>query len=376
MKRKFAVAGAICALSLGLLVTSCNKEVNKVKPITTVTITNKEKLQSEWHVAQANRLIEFDVDSQDVNVLEALTNGDIKFESTNNEVLVVSGKYISAVKEGEATVKASVKTKDENGETVFKVTDEVKITVDKKLEFKKDNKVYNVSDILNVEENNFYQYTVKGKIKKLLGKNKDGDKYGNMVLEDLNDSNKTIRVYGSTSDANSFSYNDVKCEYTFTNPKDYLTNEYTKGLKVGDEVVIRALVTKNKDEKVIQGVVYYDVETIYTLNFDKTKTYYVYGVVSDYTSYKGVKNKDFTAYGNFYLKGGDASIMVYGSTYNKEALLPNGDTYKIVNDKQFLTNEYTSKLKLEDTVYMKVVRCDYKGTAQISGEIVNIDYKA
>ena len=60
------------------------------------------------------------------------------------------------------------------------------------------------------------------------------DKYGNMTLTDgAND----LTVYGSTATASALAWNDSDA-YVFTNPQDFMTNDATKDLNVGDTVEV------------------------------------------------------------------------------------------------------------------------------------------
>lgn len=55
--------------------------------------------------------------------------------------------------------------------------------------------------------------------------------YGNMFVTD---GTNTIQVYGATAGSSSISWTGTKLK--FSNPKDFLTNEVTSGLKAGDKI--------------------------------------------------------------------------------------------------------------------------------------------
>ena len=104
------------------------------------------------------------------------------------------------------------------------------------------------------EENKAKKFVGKAKIKGI-----KGDKYGNLWFEvpesiaaDYKDG---LIVYGSTATASAITWDGVNEQYTFNNPKDYLTNDLTKNLVAGQEIdveLIRADFVK--DEKVTKEV--------------------------------------------------------------------------------------------------------------------------
>ncbi|MBP5694964.1 MAG: Ig-like domain-containing protein [Bacilli bacterium] len=79
-------------------------------------------------------------------------------------------------------------------------------------------------------------YKSKGVITKWYQTNTNGTQYGNFYVKD--DSTDTeVLVYGATAQENKISYNyNGSGKYTIGNPKDFLTNDATKDLKIGDEV--------------------------------------------------------------------------------------------------------------------------------------------
>ena len=105
------------------------------------------------------------------------------------------------------------------------------------------------------EENKAKKFVGKAKIKGI-----KGDKYGNLWFEvpesiaaDYKDG---LIVYGSTATTTAITWDGVNEQYTFNNPKDYLTNDLTKNLVVGQEIdveLIRADFTK--DDVVTKEVV-------------------------------------------------------------------------------------------------------------------------
>ncbi len=65
----------------------------------------------------------------------------------------------------------------------------------------------------------------------------DAGKYGNLYVKDS--SGNTILVYGTTAGDSAIAWTGSK--FAFTNPKDFLSNEITSGLKKGDKIRFTAI---------------------------------------------------------------------------------------------------------------------------------------
>ena len=108
-----------------------------------------------------------------------------------------------------------------------------------------------VTEFVGLENNKKNAYNVKATIKAF----KSGDtkdKYGNMTITD---GTTDVAIYGSSATATALAW-DGAGEYAFTNPQDFLTNETTSALKVGDEItmkLIRADYTNKDGVTTIQG---------------------------------------------------------------------------------------------------------------------------
>lgn len=108
-----------------------------------------------------------------------------------------------------------------------------------------------VTEFIALENNKNNAYTVKANIKAF----KDGetkDEYGNMTITD---GTTDLAIYGSSATVTALAWDNAEA-YAFTNPKDFLTNEITKDLKVGDEItmkLIRSDYIKDGVTKAIQG---------------------------------------------------------------------------------------------------------------------------
>lgn len=111
-----------------------------------------------------------------------------------------------------------------------------------------------VSNVMSYENSKATAYNVVGKLSKWSGTATDGGSYGNFYLQDLTDATKEVLVYGATNTAAAMTYDEGKAVYTFTNPKDYLTNDFTKGLKIGDIVSMKVFRCDYKGTVEVNGI--------------------------------------------------------------------------------------------------------------------------
>ena len=80
-----------------------------------------------------------------------------------------------------------------------------------------------------------YIYEVTATIKSWATNKPGATEYGDMVVTD--ESGLEVAVYGATAQDGKISYNyNGSGKYSIGNPKDWLTNEVTKDLKVGDKI--------------------------------------------------------------------------------------------------------------------------------------------
>jgi uncharacterized protein YjdB len=220
-------------------------------------------------------------------------------------------------------------------------------------------------------------YVISGKVKAWSGTNTDGSKYGNFTLTDgTND----IVVYGATATASALAWNDADGVYKYTNAKDFLTNDYTKAIKVGDELNVIAvrqvvkgvievsIIIRSIGAVIVPNAALMTTDEVQAVSNDAFHTYLVKGKI---TAWKGT-NTDGTAYGNLSIKSegatGDA-LVVYGLTANENAMSITASSGKmyLTNPKDFLTNGATKSLAVGDEITILAYRADYSGSKQISG---------
>lgn len=385
-KRKFK--GIILATSLlafsAIAITGCTPpevvvpptpEPDAVLDVTTIAIENKEGLQAEWREGETDRDIRLKFDKA-VNVSEALQNGSLKIESSSASV-VVNGKYLSAVKKGTAKITVTANLKDNK-----KITDTVEITVSES--FVEPTPIATtIPEILETpfDENAVPQniYTVKGKITGYQSGKDTFSDYGNFVMADLADPTKEITVYGATMDQSKLVFEKTG-KWTFTNPKDFLTNSASKAIKIGDTLSMKVIRADYKGTPQIQGAILgiNDAEAVPTVSqilglpADDTKLVKVKGKISQYNS----GQSDFTKYGNFFLadlEDPSKEILIYGATFEESALALGEDgKYTFVNPKNFLDDPLAKDLKLGDVIEMNGFRLDYNDVKEYNGVITKV----
>ena len=266
------------------------------------------------------------------------------------------------------------------------------------------------------------KYTVTGKVvlwgNKLTSTDVAPGQYGNFVLE--GEDGSKIVVYGATATASALTFDTTTGKYTYVNPKDFLTNELTSTIAVGDTVelvVVRtsfnsnpqlnAIVTKvtkaepeehthtecptcglctaedcdgTAEEKcaghyVEPEVANKTVAELIALTTEMDAKYTVTGKVVLWGNKLTSTDVAPGQYGNFVLEGEDGSkIVVYGATATASALTFDTTTgkYTYVNPKDFLTNELTSTIAVGDTVELVVVRTSFNSNPQLNAIVTKV----
>lgn len=364
--KKRLVLTMLCALTLGSIGTSlvsCGNTPVVVAPaVTAAAITNKDVLQAKWKVGQDNRRVSLSSTPDGSNVADALADGTVKLESSDANVVAILGQYVVPVGAGTATVSVKVTTTDKDGKATTNTTDSVDITV--LAADAADYNILNVSDVLEKDNNKKYAFSVVGKIQKWT-KGTDGAIYGNFYLEDIKDPTKSIQVYGATASTSALTYSSTDETYSFTNPKDFLSNEVTKKLAVGDTVYCYVIRADYNGTKEVNAIVSNSVSEVIAYENSAATVYNVTGKLSSWKA-----GTDGGTYGNFYisdLADSTKSILVYGATTDSTALAydSTNSVYKFTNPKNWLLNDITSKITIGDTLNLRVIRADYKGTLEL-----------
>ncbi len=362
--------------------------------ITSITIANKEDLAEEWHLGDEERRLSISV-SPEINVLEEVLYDGLSIVSGNPSVLSVHGIYLYPMAIGEATITVSYQG----------ISDSCNLTVlsergEPDYARKTLTEVMAITDLVESGSNKYSKEAFMGKVKvATLGNRSDGtkpaDKYGNMWVTDptsSEDSPEVVQVYGSSASTTSLSYSLADKFYKFSNPQDYLLNEATSGIQVGDVldvIMIRAdyktakeisVVIRAINGKVIANRIATTDEILATKLSNNVKKEIV-SVTGTITGWKDASTTDGTKYGIFYIQSENAEgdpLYVYGATATLEQAGEDGSVFntisinddgslKFSNPKDFLTNAATKDLAIGDEVTVTGFRCDYQGTIEING---------
>ena len=101
------------------------------------------------------------------------------------------------------------------------------------------------------------KYTVTGKVvlwgKSFTSTDVAPGQYGNFVLE--GEDGSKIVVYGATATASALTFNTTTGKYTYVNPKDFLTNELTSTIAVGDTVELVVVRTSYNSNPQLNAIV-------------------------------------------------------------------------------------------------------------------------
>ena len=94
-----------------------------------------------------------------------------------------------------------------------------------------------IAEFVALENSKAKAYVVEGTVKSWKTAEAEKDKYGNMIITDgTND----LTIYGATVTASALAW-DNSSAYSFRNPQDFLTNEQTAALAVGDTVTMKLI---------------------------------------------------------------------------------------------------------------------------------------
>ena len=94
-----------------------------------------------------------------------------------------------------------------------------------------------LKEFIDGENTKALAYNVKATIKSWKDATSDKDQFGNMVLTDgTND----LVIYGASATATALAWDNAGA-YSFTNPKDFLTNEITSALNKGTEITMKLI---------------------------------------------------------------------------------------------------------------------------------------
>lgn len=129
-----------------------------------------------------------------------------------------------------------------------------------------------MDDATNKEASYKITVIVLGWGKSLTSYDTTANKYGNMIVSDLEGLNKIV-VFGATATISALVWDSTNGKYTYTNKQDFLTNAITKSINIGDTlelIVIRdsyngntqlnAIVTKVTPKPAVTSNIVFDLD--------------------------------------------------------------------------------------------------------------------
>jgi hypothetical protein len=270
MNKRLLTITAIFALGLSTPATlmACGETPAVVS---SSSIKNGEDLKEPWRVGETSREVEIATEGAHINVLKCLKEGKLTIESNNPAAVLVSSKMLYPQGAGAATITVTYNangvvkagegvTEEQLATNKVDTIDLVVMEQEKEPDYIAGKKLGDLMGIaqseLVADGSNFRgkeAYLLKVKVAEL-GANADGsvavNEYGNMWVTDEKGENKT-QVYGSTASISGLSYQKSLKAYKFFNPKDYIKNADTKGIKKGDALDVIAIRADYKTTKEI-----------------------------------------------------------------------------------------------------------------------------
>lgn len=241
-----------------------------------------------------------------------------------------------------------------------------------------------VSDVIAAENSKETAYYVTGKVKYVCDSKQNEiesiNAYGDLILEDLDDSSQSIFVYGLSANFRALSYDGDNQVFKFSNKKDAATDSVLSKVKKGDTITIAAIRSDYGDTKELVGVlssVNFEranaqeatIEEILESEGASSKSLAGRYLFSSTATVKTLKNDQ---YGNMTLvDDNDNEVTVYGATASENKISFNFKDswrYSISNPKDWLTNETSAAIKEGDKISFTCCRCDYKGAIQLALE--------
>ena len=207
---------------------------------------------------------------------------DVKWSSGDTSVATIDESTGVLTPVGVGTVVITATCSTDSTATATKT-----ITVWKEPDVVSDKKVAEVATLATKEDKTTL-YQVTGYISAWVGTSTNGTQYGNYYLKDLDTTaNSSLYVYGSSADTTGLTYDYSTTSYTFTNPRDFLSNETTKGIgsTLGYRVTIKGYIRKdNSGNFALTGVItaLQDPVTFTVLDIDTKNAKTVYNLLDEF----------------------------------------------------------------------------------------------
>lgn len=191
---------------------------------------------TELSTSYGNATFKITVDGKTILVFRAKNEGNQNFTSTDDlyvgDEVVIYGNITNY----NGTLEITNCYVVSNNKVARPEPIEEPEVVDKTLQ-----EIIDMDDATNKEASYKITVIVLGWGKSLTSYDTTANKYGNMIVSDLESLNKIV-VFGATATISALVWDSTNGKYTYTNKQDFLTNAITKSINIGDTlelIVIR-----------------------------------------------------------------------------------------------------------------------------------------
>ena len=222
---------------------------------------------TELSTSYGNATFKITVDGKTILVFRAKNEGNQNFTSTDDlyvgDEVVIYGNITNY----NGTLEITNCYVVSNNKVARPEPIEEPEVVDKTLQ-----EIIDMDDATNKEASYKITVIVLGWGKSLTSYDATANKYGNMIVSDLEGLNKIV-VFGATATISALVWDSTNGKYTYTNKQDFLTNAITKSINIGDTlelIVIRdsyngntqlnAIVTKVTPKPVVTSNIVFDLD--------------------------------------------------------------------------------------------------------------------
>ena len=222
---------------------------------------------TELSTSYGNATFKITVDGKTILVFRAKNEGNQNFTSTDDlyvgDEVVIYGNITNY----NGTLEITNCYVVSNNKVARPEPIEEPEVVDKTLQ-----EIIDMDDATNKEASYKITVIVLGWGKSLTSYDTTANKYGNMIVSDLESLNKIV-VFGATATISALVWDSTNGKYTYTNKQDFLTNAITKSINIGDTlelIVIRdsyngntqlnAIVTKVTPKPAVTSNLIFDLD--------------------------------------------------------------------------------------------------------------------
>lgn len=222
---------------------------------------------TELSTSYGNATFKITVDGKTILVFRAKNEGNQNFTSTDDlyvgDEVVIYGNITNY----NGTLEITNCYVVSNNKVARPEPIEEPEVVDKTLQ-----EIIDMDDATNKEASYKITVIVLGWGKSLTSYDTTANKYGNMIVSDLESLNKIV-VFGATATISALVWDSTNGKYTYTNKQDFLTNAITKSINIGDTlelIVIRdsyngntqlnAIVTKVTPKPAVTSNIVFDLD--------------------------------------------------------------------------------------------------------------------